>query len=111
MVAGPDALRGEVVGELVGPLLHLSVRAALAVADDVLPLAEVVRRVLEEVGEVELHGPRLEHVLTGHQMAGAPPDERRSAAGSAHAYRNAGALPPPGGSDTPSPTRLPPIAS
>src|SRR5213075_58871 len=56
MIAGADALGGEMVGEAVRPLLHLSVRAALAVADDVLPLAEVVRRVLEEVGEIELHG-------------------------------------------------------
>ena len=55
VVAGPDALGSEVVGEPVRPLLHLSIGAALAVADDVLPLAEVVRRVLEEVGEVELH--------------------------------------------------------
>jgi hypothetical protein len=46
---------------------HLSIRTAFVVADDVLRLAEVVRRVLEKIGEVELHGPRLEQVLTGRQ--------------------------------------------
>jgi hypothetical protein len=57
------------VGEPVGPLLHFSIRASRAVADDVLPVAEVIRRVLEEIGEVELHDPRLEHVLTDRQTA------------------------------------------
>ena len=56
VVAGPDALGGQVVGEPVRPLLHLGVRAALAVADEVLPVGEVVGRVLEQIGEVELHG-------------------------------------------------------
>src|SRR5262249_23731110 len=69
VIARPHALGGEVVGEPVGPLLHFSICASLSVADDVLPLAEVVRRILEEIGEVELHAPRLEHVLTNRQTA------------------------------------------
>ena len=55
VVAGADALSGEVVGETVGPRLHLLVRPALAFGDEVLALAEGVDRRLEEVGEVEVH--------------------------------------------------------
>ena len=58
VVAGPDALGGEVVGEPVGPRLHLGVGAALAVGDEVLPLGEGSTAVLEQVGEVELHRRR-----------------------------------------------------
>ena len=55
VVAGADALGGEVVGETVGTRLHLPVRPPLAFGDEVLALAEGVDRRLEEVGEVEVH--------------------------------------------------------
>lgn len=56
MVAGTDAVRLQVVGEAIGPLLHLGVGAPLPVADEVLAVGEVVDGVLEQIGEVEVHG-------------------------------------------------------
>ena len=55
MVARPDPLGGQMVGQLVGPCLHLGVRPSLAVGDEVLPLGVGVDGRLEQVGEVELH--------------------------------------------------------
>ena len=46
----------EVVREPVGPRFHLGVGAALALGDEVLAIGEVVDGVLEEIGEVVLHG-------------------------------------------------------
>ena len=59
VVARADALGGEVVGQLVGPGLHLGVGAPLAVRDQVLPLGVGVDGRLEQVGEVELHRPQI----------------------------------------------------
>ncbi len=55
MVAGPDPLRSEMMGELVRPGLHLTVGASLAVGHEVFPLGIGVDGRLEQVGEVELH--------------------------------------------------------
>ncbi len=55
VVAGTDPDGGEVMGELVRPLLHLEVRAPDAVGDQVLTLAEDVDGMLEQVGQVVLH--------------------------------------------------------
>jgi hypothetical protein len=59
VVAGLHAGLRQVVGEPVGPLLHLGVGAALPLRHEVLAVAEVVDAVLEEVGEVVLHGDSL----------------------------------------------------
>ncbi len=59
VVARPDPVRRQVVGEPVRPLLHLGERAALALAHEVLAVAEVIGGVLEQVGEVELHALNL----------------------------------------------------
>ena len=53
---GFDACGLEMVGEAVGPLLHLRVGAALSVADHEVAVGEIVDRVLEEIGQVVLHG-------------------------------------------------------
>ena len=53
VVAGPDAVGGQVVGQAVGPGLHLGVGAALAGGHQVLPVAVGVDGGLEQVGEVE----------------------------------------------------------
>jgi hypothetical protein len=55
VVAGADALAGEVVGEAVGPGVHLGVGAPRPVGHQVLALGPRVGGVLEEVGQVELH--------------------------------------------------------
>ena len=55
MVARPDPLRRQVVGQPVGPGLHLGVGPPLPVGDQVLPLGVGVDGRLEQVGEVELH--------------------------------------------------------
>ena len=55
VVAGADALTGQVVGKAVGPCLHLRICASLALGHDVLALAEGVDGMLEEIGQVELH--------------------------------------------------------
>jgi hypothetical protein len=57
VVAGGDALRGEVVGQTVGSLLHFGVGAALAFSDQVLAISEGIDRRFEQVGEIELHDP------------------------------------------------------
>ena len=59
VVTRPDTVGRQVVGQLVGPGLHLGVGPALAVGDQALPVTEVVDRVLEQIGEVELHPPFL----------------------------------------------------
>ena len=55
MVAGPDPLVGEEVGQSVGPFLHFGVGAPLAGGHEVLPVAEGVHGRLEEISEVERH--------------------------------------------------------
>jgi hypothetical protein len=55
VVARPDALRRQVVRELVRARVHLRVRAALAFGDQVLALRKRVDGVLEQIGEIELH--------------------------------------------------------
>ena len=55
MVAGADAMRGQMVREPVRSLVHLGVGAPLAFHDQVLAGAEVVGGVFEEVSEVVLH--------------------------------------------------------
>ena len=59
VVARADALGGQIVGQLVGPGLHLGVGPPLAVGDEVLPLGIGVDGRLEQVGEVELHRPQI----------------------------------------------------
>ena len=56
---GPMPLGGQVVGQPVGPRLHLGVGAPLAVGDEVLPVGVGVDGGLEQVGEVELHRPQI----------------------------------------------------
>ena len=56
VVAGGDALRLEVVGELVGPGLQLRVGAALVADHEDLAISDRVDRVLEQVGDVVRHG-------------------------------------------------------
>ena len=56
VVTGPDALLPEVVGQPVGASLHLRVRAPPPLGHEVLAIAERVDGVLEQIGEVELHG-------------------------------------------------------
>ena len=55
MVPGSDALGGQMVGQPIGPGLHLGVGAALPVGDQVFTLGIGVDCRLEEVGEVALH--------------------------------------------------------
>ena len=57
MVAGPDALAGQEVGQAVGPLLHLGEGAALARGHQVLAVPEGVHRRLEQISQVERHRP------------------------------------------------------
>ena len=57
VVAGPDALVGEEVGQAVGPVLHLGEGPALPCGQQVLPVAEGVHGRLEQVSEVERHRP------------------------------------------------------
>jgi hypothetical protein len=56
VISGPDALLGQVVCQAVRPRLHLGEAAPHAVGHQVLVFAEVIGGVLEEIGEVELHG-------------------------------------------------------
>ncbi len=53
MVTGPDTLLGQIVGQPVGPLLHLRVGAALPGCHQVLPVAVGVNGGLEQISEVE----------------------------------------------------------
>ena len=53
MVAGADALRSEIVGELVGSRFHLGVGAPLAVVDHIRPVGPFVGGLFEQVGQVE----------------------------------------------------------
>ena len=53
---GRDALRLEVVGELVGPRLQLRVGAALVADHEDLAVGHRVDGVLEQVGDVVRHG-------------------------------------------------------
>ena len=53
MVTGPDPVVGQIVGEPVGPVLHLGVGAAVPVGHQVLPVAEGVNGGLEQISEVE----------------------------------------------------------
>jgi hypothetical protein len=55
VVARPDALRQQVVGEPVGPLLQLAVRAALVADHQDLSIGHRVHGVLEEVRDVVRH--------------------------------------------------------
>ncbi len=64
MVADPDALDRQVVGQAVGVGLHLGVGAPLVADDQQLPIRYHVDRVLEQVGDVERHD------LTIRQIAG-----------------------------------------
>ena len=56
VIAGPDALCGQVVGQLVGPRLHLGVRAAFPVGHQVFTIGVGIDGDLEQVGQVALHG-------------------------------------------------------
>ena len=67
VVPRPDPLGGQVVGQLVGPRLHLGVGAPLAVGDEVLPFWIGVDGRLEQVGEVELHRSE---IRTGSRSCG-----------------------------------------
>ena len=55
VVAGGDTVRGQMMGKTVGARLHLGVRTASALGHQVFALTKRVDRVLEQVGEVELH--------------------------------------------------------
>ena len=55
VVAWPDALSGEMVGQAVRPRLHLGVGAPFVPGDQIVALTERVCRRLEQVCEVELH--------------------------------------------------------
>ena len=56
VVAGPDALRREVVREAVRPLLELRVRARLVGDDQRDPIGDGVDDVLGEICDVPGHG-------------------------------------------------------
>ena len=75
VVPRPDAPGGQVVGQPVGPGLHLRVGPALPLGDQVVPLGIGVDGCLEQIGEVELLGSvgiglRLEHVLVPGECSG-----------------------------------------
>ena len=55
VVPRPDSLRRQMMGQAVGPRLHLGVGPPLAVGHQVLTLRVGVDGRLEQVGEVELH--------------------------------------------------------
>ena len=56
MIAGADAVLGELVGEAVGACLELGVGQPALTADERLAVRDRVGDALPEVGEVELHG-------------------------------------------------------
>jgi hypothetical protein len=58
VVVRAEAVRRQVVRQAVGSLFHLAVGAPLALADEVLSLSEAVRRVLEQVRQIEFHARR-----------------------------------------------------
>ncbi len=72
VVAGTYSVGCQVVGQAVGPLLHLGIGAPLAVGDQVLPVAVGVDSVLEQVSEVERHRSIVEHVSIVRQAPRGP---------------------------------------
>jgi hypothetical protein len=62
VVSRTDTHRGQVVGQTVGPLVHLCVGEPPSSGNQVLAVAESVHRPLEKVGKVELHPHKLEQV-------------------------------------------------
>jgi hypothetical protein len=63
VVAAPDPPALQEVGQPVGVGLDLGVRRLVVAGLDGEPLWDDVDGVLEEVSDVQGHGPRLEHVL------------------------------------------------